>query len=229
MEAHATLAALLGTRVWDSWANNESGEPPPAPRLRCSSFLPWQRPRGVAKVRTARAVWSFDHRMHSRWSQSYLLSRKHTSFILLCATNCNTPKYWFGYLAGMYSFMSFAEGKASWMLNYSWDGNKEVDPCEAMKNLAMAELMAGANVWDTRGHVMSGSNDIQTRTMIFNWTAKHEKTFSSPLPEAGPARRSLFFTQDSRLFSRTIHRVLPGNDLSAPPIAPRISDCDAAQ
>jgi hypothetical protein len=80
----------------------------------------------------------------------------------------------------MYSFMSFAEGKASWMLNYSWDGNKEVDPREAMKNLAMAELMAGANVWDTRGHVMSGSNDIQTRTMIFNWIAKHEKTFSSP-------------------------------------------------
>ena len=45
-------------------------------------------------VRTARAVWSFDHRMHSRWSQSYLLSRKHASFILLCASNCNTLKYW---------------------------------------------------------------------------------------------------------------------------------------
>ena len=45
-------------------------------------------------VRTARAVWSFDLRMHSRWSQSYVLSRKHTSFILRCAGNCNTLKYW---------------------------------------------------------------------------------------------------------------------------------------
>ena len=45
-------------------------------------------------VRTAKAVWSFDLRMHSRWSQSYLLSFKHTPFILLCAINCNTLKYW---------------------------------------------------------------------------------------------------------------------------------------
>jgi hypothetical protein len=45
-------------------------------------------------VRTARAVWSFDRRMHSRRSQSYLLSRKHTSFILLWATDCNTLKCW---------------------------------------------------------------------------------------------------------------------------------------
>jgi hypothetical protein len=44
-------------------------------------------------VRTARAVWSFDLRMHSRWSQLYLLSRKHTSFILPCATNRKPRKY----------------------------------------------------------------------------------------------------------------------------------------
>jgi len=35
-------------RVWDSWAKNGSGEPHPAPRLGCSSLMPWQRPRGVA-------------------------------------------------------------------------------------------------------------------------------------------------------------------------------------
>ena len=55
-EVRATHAALLGTRVWDSWAKDESGEPLPAPRLKCSSLMPWQRPRGVAKVCTARAV-----------------------------------------------------------------------------------------------------------------------------------------------------------------------------
>ena len=91
-----------------------------------------------------------------------------------------TPLDWFGYMTGMYAFRSFASGRASWMLNYSWDGNKRVDRREAIKNLAMAELMAGANVWDTRGHVMSGSNDLDTRKMIFQWIASHEKTFYSP-------------------------------------------------
>lgn len=91
-----------------------------------------------------------------------------------------TPLDWFGYMTGVYSFRSFAAGKASWMLNYSWDGNQHVDRREAMKNLAMAELMAGANVWDARGHVMSGSNDLNTRKLIFNWIAAYEKTFYSP-------------------------------------------------
>ncbi len=30
------------------WPRNENGEPFPAPRLRCLSLMPWQRPRGVA-------------------------------------------------------------------------------------------------------------------------------------------------------------------------------------
>src|SRR5271157_3099946 len=90
----SALARVLGTRFWDSWAKNESEEPSPAPvsgvRGECRDSV-----RGtVPTVRTARAVWSFDRRMHSRWSQSYLLSRKHTPFILQCATNCNTLKYW---------------------------------------------------------------------------------------------------------------------------------------
>jgi hypothetical protein len=71
---------------------NESGEPPPAPRLKCSSFLPWQRPRDVARVRTARAVHSCDDHLHVRWSHTP--SRKHNSHILLCAANCNTLKSW---------------------------------------------------------------------------------------------------------------------------------------
>ncbi|HXX21815.1 MAG TPA: hypothetical protein VEO19_01545 [Terriglobia bacterium] len=107
-----------------------------------------------------------------------------------------TPLDWFGYMTGMYSFRSFAAGRASWMLNYSWDGNKNVDRREAMRNLAMAELMAGANVWDTRGHVMSGSNDKETRKLIFNWIAGHEKTFYSPRNPARPI--GIYFSPKTR-------------------------------
>jgi hypothetical protein len=107
-----------------------------------------------------------------------------------------TPLDWFGYMTGMYSFRSFAAGKASWMLNYSWDGNKHVDRREAMKNLAMAELMAGANVWDARGHVMSGSNDLETRKVIFNWIAEHEKTFYSPRKPVRPI--GIYFSPKTR-------------------------------
>lgn len=107
-----------------------------------------------------------------------------------------TPLDWFGYMTGMYSFRAFAAGKASWMLNYSWDGNKNVDRREAMKNLAMAELMAGANVWDARGHVMSGSNDLDTRKLIFKWVADHEKTFYSPRHPIRPL--GIYFSPKTR-------------------------------
>ena len=112
-----------------------------------------------------------------------------------------TPLDWFGYMTGMYSFRSFAAGKASWMLNYSWDGNKHVDRREAMKNLAMAELMAGANVWDARGHVMSGSNDVETRKVIFNWIAHHEKTFYPPRNPVRPI--GIYFSPKTRDYFST--------------------------
>lgn len=91
-----------------------------------------------------------------------------------------TPADWFHYMAGMYTFRAFAEGKASWMLSYSWDGEKGVDPKDAMKSLFAAQLMAGTNSWDAQGHVMSGSNDIETRKQVFGWIASHEKTFYRP-------------------------------------------------
>ena len=49
----------------------------------------------------------------------------------------------------------FRPGKATWILNYSWDGDKKVDRREAMKNLAMSQMMAGANFWDAPGHSMA--------------------------------------------------------------------------
>ncbi|MGH7491844.1 MAG: hypothetical protein ACREOO_05570 [bacterium] len=90
------------------------------------------------------------------------------------------PLHWFSYLSGMYTFRAFADEKASWMLTYSWDGEEKINPAEAMKNLALANVMAGTNCWDARGHVMSGSNDMATRKEIFKWIASHEKTLYSP-------------------------------------------------
>ena len=107
-----------------------------------------------------------------------------------------TPLAWFQDLTGMYSFRAFAEGKPSWMLSYSWEKEQRIAPGEAMQNLAMAQLMAGANTWDAQGHVMSGSNDIQTRTLIFAWMKEHEKTFFLPRQPIRPI--GVYFSQKSR-------------------------------
>ena len=83
---------------------------------------------------------------------------------------------WLLYQVGMLSFRGFAEGKATWLLNYSWDGDKEVDAREAMKTLAASQVMLGVNFWDAPGHTMAGSNDAATRTEIFRWIEKNETT-----------------------------------------------------
>ena len=90
------------------------------------------------------------------------------------------PLDWFAYQVGMHSFRAFAQGKATWILNYSWDGDKKVDKPESMMNLAMSEIMAGANFWDAPGHSMAGSNDLATRKKIFSWIEAHQKTFYLP-------------------------------------------------
>ncbi|HYA26039.1 MAG TPA: hypothetical protein VEF05_17895, partial [Terriglobales bacterium] len=97
-----------------------------------------------------------------------------------------TPLDWFRYQVGMHSFRAFAQGKATWILNYSWDGNKNLDAREAMMNLAMSQVMAGANFWDAPGHSMAGSNDLPTRNKIFSWIAAHEKTFYLPRSPIDP-------------------------------------------
>jgi hypothetical protein len=109
-----------------------------------------------------------------------------------------TPLDWFLYQTGVASFRAFAEGKATWILNYSWDGNTQVAPREAMLNLAMSEMMAGANVWDARGHVMNGSNDLSTRTELFAWIRKHEGTFYDPRSPIQPV--GLYFSPATRDF-----------------------------
>jgi hypothetical protein len=108
------------------------------------------------------------------------------------------PLDWFRYQVGMHSFRAFAQGKATWILNYSWDGDKKVDPREAMMNLAMSQVMVGANFWDAPGHSMAGSNDLPTRKKIFEWIAAHEKTFYLPRAPVDPI--GVYFSPETRNF-----------------------------
>jgi hypothetical protein len=103
---------------------------------------------------------------------------------------------WFLYQAGMLTFRAFAEGRATWILNYSWDGQKGVVAADEMKNLASSEVMAGANFWDAKGHVMSGSNDPPTRIEIFQWIEKHEKSLYRPRLRIQPV--GVYFSPKSR-------------------------------
>jgi hypothetical protein len=97
-----------------------------------------------------------------------------------------TPLDWFNYQVGMQSFRAFAQGKATWILNYSWDGDKKVDKREAMMNLAASQIMTGSNFWDAPGHSMAGSNDSATRRQIFSWIKAHQDTFYKPRTAIAP-------------------------------------------
>jgi hypothetical protein len=105
---------------------------------------------------------------------------------------------WFQYQIGIRSFRAFAGDKPTWILNYSWDGAPKVKPRDAMLNLAMSELMAGANLWDAKGHVMSGSNDMATRTEIFHWVGAHEGIFGAHREPIG--KIGVYFSDTTRNF-----------------------------
>jgi hypothetical protein len=107
-----------------------------------------------------------------------------------------SPFDWFMYQIGIRSFRAFAGDKPTWILNYSWDGAQHVQPRDAMLNLAMSELMAGANVWDAQGHVMSGSNDLPTRTEIYGWIGQHEEIFGAIRKPAGET--GVYFSDATR-------------------------------
>jgi len=114
-----------------------------------------------------------------------------------------TPLDWFRYQVGMHSFRAFAQGpagedKPTWILNYSWDGDKKVSIPESMMNLAMSQVMDGANFWDAPGHSMAGSNDLPIRKKIFTWIAAHEKTFYLPRSPIDPI--GVYFSPETRDF-----------------------------
>jgi hypothetical protein len=124
-----------------------------------------------------------------------------------------TPVEWLRYMIGMYCFRAFAGGKATWMLSYSWDGQKDKDRTEAMKKLFLAEVMAGANAYDARGHVMSGSNDLATRKAVFGWIRDHEEKLYRPRLPLAPV--GVYFSPATRnYFSREFVAAFQGAMLS---------------
>ncbi len=106
------------------------------------------------------------------------------------------PFDWFTFMAAMYTFRAFAQDKPSWMLAYSWDEQKNIRPGEAMKLLAVSHLMAGTNIWDARGHVMSGSNDYEMRTKIFEWVENNQKKFYLSRKAINPI--GIYFSPNTR-------------------------------
>jgi hypothetical protein len=103
---------------------------------------------------------------------------------------------WFLYQAGMLTFRAFAQGKATWILNYSWDGQKGVTAPDPMRNLANSIVMTGSNFWDAPGHSMAGTNDEATRKQIFAWIEKNEKALYSPRTPLHPV--GVYFSPKSR-------------------------------
>lgn len=116
------------------------------------------------------------------------------------------PLDWFRYQVGMHSFRAFAQSpgrdKPTWILNYSWDGKNKADASdmirESMMNLAMSQVMVGANFWDAPGHSMAGSNDLETRKRILSWIKANEKTFYLPRSPVDPI--GVYFSPDTRNF-----------------------------
>ena len=106
------------------------------------------------------------------------------------------PLDWMEYMIGMYSFRAFAEGKPSWMLSYSWDGEDSIVPSDAIENLAMSQVMAGTNSWDARRFVMSGSNDFKARTKVYNWISENEKLIYAPRKTIAPV--GIYFSPKTR-------------------------------
>jgi hypothetical protein len=107
-----------------------------------------------------------------------------------------SPADWIEQMTGMFAFRAFAGDKASWMLNYSWDGEQGVSIPESMKTLFAAQLTAGANTWDAKGHVMSGSNDIAVRTEVFAWISRHEQRFYDAREPVDPV--GIYFSPQTR-------------------------------
>ena len=106
------------------------------------------------------------------------------------------PLDWMEYMIGMYTFRAFAEGKPSWMLSYSWDGQDSILPADAIENLAMSQVMAGTNSWDARRFVMSGSNDYDARTRVYKWLNENEKLIYAPRKTMAPV--GVYFSPKTR-------------------------------
>lgn len=108
------------------------------------------------------------------------------------------PLDWMEYMIGMYTFRAFAEGKPSWMLSYSWDGEDSIRPSDAIENLAMSQVMAGTNSWDAHRFVMGGSNDFEARTKVYKWISENEKLIYAPRKTMSPV--GIYFSPKTRSY-----------------------------
>jgi len=108
------------------------------------------------------------------------------------------PIDWFDRMIEMYTFRAFAEGKASWMLSYSWNEKNKIAPQEPMKNLMLSNIIAGTNCWDAKGYVMSSSNDFETRKIIYKWIANNENIFYKQRNSIKPV--GVYFSPKTRNF-----------------------------
>lgn len=111
-------------------------------------------------------------------------------------SSIRTQKDWLTYMIGLESFRGFAQGKPTWMLSYSWSGEKLPSPQNAMENLAIANIVEGANMWDAARMVMSGSNNLAERKRIYTWIKKNEKNIYSPRTPINPV--GIYFSPASR-------------------------------
>ena len=108
------------------------------------------------------------------------------------------PLDWMEYMIGMYSFRAFSEGKPSWMLSYSWDGEDSIRPADAIENLAMSQVMAGTNSWDAHRFVMGGSNDYEARAKVYKWISEFEKLIYAPRKTIAPV--GVYFSPKTRSY-----------------------------
>jgi hypothetical protein len=106
------------------------------------------------------------------------------------------PSGWMRYMIAMYTFRAMAEDKPTWMLSYSWDGEEKINPSDAMKNLFVSQVMSGTNPWDAARHVMSGSNDYDTRAEVYKWIKENEQLIYNKRGPMSPV--GVYFSPNTR-------------------------------
>ena len=120
-----------------------------------------------------------------------------------------TPLDWLHWMIGMYSFRAFAGEKPTWMLSYSWDGEKGVSPGEEMQNLFASQLAAGTNCWDVRGHVMSRLKRHGHANGDF-WVDCRARAGLLQSPNGHRPDRRILLAAHSGLLLRRVSGFLPG-------------------
>lgn len=108
----------------------------------------------------------------------------------------SNPLGWMRYMIAMHTFRAMAEEKPTWMLSYSWDGEEKIDPSDAMKNLFVSQVMSGTNPWDAARHVMSGSNNYDTRTEVYKWIKENEELIYARRSPVSPV--GVYFSPGTR-------------------------------